>query len=397
MRRWRLAYLVTHPIQYQASLLRKIAASPDIALKVFFCSDFSLRQFSDPEFGRAVHWDVPLVEGYEHEFLPTLGRAGKIGRFRPFVYGLARRLKEGRFDALWVHGWMHWSHIHAVLKAHSLGIRVLLRGEAGSHLRAEAGFRQTIKNAFLPFLFKHVDAFLVIGSRNQEFYESYGVNKERLFHMPYAVDNEFFQAGVRRASRQREELRASLSLDPRRPIILYASKLTERKRPQDLLEAYARLSVDGRSEPWPYLLFVGDGEQRPALEERIRALGWGSVRFIGFKNQTELPAFYDLCDVFVLPSFNEPWGLVVNEVMNAGKAIIVSDQVGAGADLVKGGVNGLVFRAGDCNELCQALLRVLSQPGLMKSMGDASLRIIKGWDYDADLVGLRSALDAVVG
>ena len=65
----RLAYLVTHPIQYQAPLLRRIAREPDIHLKVFFASDVSIRSFFDPAFKQSIQWDVPLLEGYEYEFL----------------------------------------------------------------------------------------------------------------------------------------------------------------------------------------------------------------------------------------------------------------------------------------------------------------------------------------
>jgi hypothetical protein len=56
----RLAYLVTHPIQYQAPLLRQIAAEPGIDLTVFFCSDFSLKSYHDPDFGKTIAWDIPL-------------------------------------------------------------------------------------------------------------------------------------------------------------------------------------------------------------------------------------------------------------------------------------------------------------------------------------------------
>lgn len=57
-----------------------------------------------------------------------------------------------------------------------------------------------------------------------------------------------------------------------------------------------------------------------------RGLGWMSVQFLGFKSQPEIPKDYDLCGVFVHPSEHGPWGLVVNEVMNTGKPVIVSDR-----------------------------------------------------------------------
>jgi len=65
-----------------------------------------------------------------------------------------------------------------------------------------------------------------------------------------------------------------LGLEKGRPVILYVGKLYERKRPRDLFDAYQRLSSDQRTEPFPYLLFVGDGEQRRELETRAHSLGW---------------------------------------------------------------------------------------------------------------------------
>ena len=73
-RRVRLAYLVSHPIQYQVPLLRRIAKEPDIDLTVLFGSDFSVRGYEDKGFGVAVKWDVPLLDGYKYEFLPALAR-----------------------------------------------------------------------------------------------------------------------------------------------------------------------------------------------------------------------------------------------------------------------------------------------------------------------------------
>src|SRR5712675_1980554 len=75
----RLAYLVSHPIQYQAPLLRRIAQEPDIDLTVFFGSDFSVRDYKDAGFGVGVKWDVPLLDGYRHEFLPVLRDSSNPG------------------------------------------------------------------------------------------------------------------------------------------------------------------------------------------------------------------------------------------------------------------------------------------------------------------------------
>lgn len=389
----RVAYLVTHPIQYQAPLLRRIAGEPDIQLKVFFASDISVRSFVDPGFKRPIRWDVPLLEGYEYEFLPALGPKDRVSFWQPMNYGLGQRLKAGRFDALWVHGYMRWPHWAAMTTAKRLGMKVFVRDEATAVSSQRGMLKKGAKMPFFAWLRRIADGFLAIGTLNGDYYRAHGVLDDRIFVMPYAVDNAFFQTGSAECTKQREALRAALGLEPGRPVILYAGKMTGRKQPDKLLEAYLGLSPDGRSEPHPYLLYVGDGEMRRDLEAKALGTGWKSVRFLGFLNQTEMPAFYDLCDVFVMPSVVEPWGLVVNEAMNAGRAVIVSDRAGCGPDLVRDGVNGFIFKAGDVADLSRVLRGTLADPQRCAEMGRRSLEIINHWSFEEDVRGLRAALD----
>ncbi|WP_049766773.1 glycosyltransferase family 4 protein [Rhodospirillum centenum] len=391
----RLAYVVTHPIQYQAPLLRRVAARPDIDLTVFFQSDLSVRGCVDPGFGRPVTWDVPLLEGYRHEFLPALGGTDRVDVLRPWSYGLWRRLLRGRFDVLWVHGYGRPYNIGAIAAARVLGLKVLLRDEATSLSRARSPARQAAKRLFFALLSRAVTAFLAIGSLNRDYYREHGIAADRIFPVPYAVDNEFFRQRVAAARPDREVLRARLGLPPDRPVILFASKFEPRKRARDLLEAVRRLPALLPPDRLPVLLYIGDGEERAALEHG--AAGLPHVHFLGFRNQSELPAFFDLCDVFVLPSVDEPWGLVVNEAMNAGRAIVVSDRVGCGPDLVRDGENGRVFPAGDPDALARALAGILHDPARMAAMGAAGLRIIEDWGFEQDLRGLLAALEYALG
>jgi len=393
----RLAYLVSHPIQYQAPLLRQLAAEPEIDLTVFFCSDVSTRKFVDPEFGKTIAWDVPLVAGYRCEFLPTVKRTSSVSFWQPFNYGLAQRLRAGRFDVLWIHGYARWFHLVAMISAQAQGIKVLLRDEATPISAPRGVLKQGVKRVFFRGLKTFCDGFLAIGALNTQYYCQHGISSQRIFSTPYAVDNAFFQGQAAMAAATREALRQSLGLDPKRPIILYAGKLIARKRPDDLLNAYRRLSPDGQREPHSYLLYIGEGNLRQKLEQRVRDLGWTSVKFLGFRNQSELPHYYDLCDVFVLPSTYETWGLVVNEVMNAGRAVIVSDQVGCGPDLVKDGENGYIFPAGDEQSLGEGLAKILNNPQQCRAMGLRSLAIIQNWSFAEDLAGLKQALAYVLG
>ena len=398
-RRVRLAYLVSHPIQYQAPLLRRIAQEPDIDLTVFFGSDFSVRGYKDTGFAVGVKWDIPLLDGYPHEFLPKLRDSQDVGFARPLNRGIFSRL-GGRggaapFDALWVHGYATANAMHGMLAAKALGIPVLLRAESWLRDRGRSGVKLALKKLFFAGLKRMADGVLPIGTLNAEYWHHYLGDDVPQFPMPYAVDNRYFAQRALEAQAGRAELRAELGLDPARPVVLFASKLQSRKHCDHLIEAYSQLSPASGADPHPYLVIVGDGEQRAALERQAAATGFSSIRFCGFRNQSELPRFFDLATVFVLPSRHEPWGLIVNEVMNAARPAIVSDDVGCAPDLIDSGVNGCIYPVGDVGALADALRQVLETPGAAAAMGQRAFERIQSWGFEEDIVGLRHALAAI--
>jgi glycosyltransferase involved in cell wall biosynthesis len=397
LRRARVAYLVSHPIQYQAPLLRRIAQEPGIDLTVFFASDFSLRAYRDRGFGVDVAWDIPLLEGYRHNFLPSLRDTGAPGIFNPISHGLWRRLKgDGqatRFDLLWLHGYASLNHLRALAIAKILGIPAVVRSDSTLRDRPRGRVKLLAKSLFFKALRPFLAGALAGGTLNRNYWEFYLGEDFPVFVMPYAVDNAFFQQRCREAASQREELRGELGLEPGRPVILFASKLQTRKRCRDLVAAYARLTGDPGQQPQPYLLIVGDGEERGALERQVAELGLTGVRFCGFRNQTELPRFLDLCTVFVLPAQHEPWGLIVNEAMNAARPVIVSDDVGGQPDLVTNGVEGLVYPVGNVDALADALRQILADPEAAQTMGRKALERVDAWDFEHDVLVLRQAID----
>jgi glycosyltransferase involved in cell wall biosynthesis len=404
----RLAYLVSHPIQYQAPLLRRIAREPGIDLTVFFGSDFSVRGYKDEGFGVDLKWDVPLLDGYKHEFLPALRDAGTEGTFSPISLGLSSRLRgrnpSDAFDVLWVHGYATVNQLHGILAAKSLGIPVLVRSDSSLRDRPRGSLRLALKSIFFAFLRELVDGVLVSGSLNRQYWRFYMGARVPLFLLPYAVDNEWFQQQTRLAAATRPALQAELRLEPGRPVILFASKLQTRKHCDDLVAALslyrANATAQPTSDPWqhPYLLIVGDGEERQALGQQVLAQDLAeAVRFCGFRNQSEMPRFFDLATVFVLPARHEPWGLVVNEVMNAAKPVIVTDDVGCQPDLVRDGVEGCVYPVRDVRALAAALARVLASPETAAAMGRNALETIERWSFEQDIAGLHEAIATVTG
>jgi len=391
-KQFKLAYFVSHPIQYQAPLLRMLAQQPEIDLKVFFLSDLSVKSFKDKGFGTTIQWDVPLLDGYNHEFLPHLFDRSALSLWEPVVYGIRRALKSADWDAVCFSGYAHYALLWGIWSAVRLNIPYFFRAESNLICTSQG----PIKDRFIRWLVKKASALLWISSDNMEYYKFYGASKEQLFFTPYAVDNSFFQKRSQKAKDRVPSLKKELGLNDDIPIILYASKFIKRKNPLLLLEAYASLSKSNNRHIPAYLLYVGDGEERPELERRINELGLQDrVKLVGFKNQTELPDYFALCDLFVLPSHKEPFGLVINEVMNAGKTVISTNEVGASRDLVHEGLNGFVVSAGNAEELSYALKEALSDKKRLLKMGNESIKIIDKWSYQQDFEGFMQALYAV--
>jgi glycosyltransferase involved in cell wall biosynthesis len=390
----RLAYVVSHPIQYQAPLLRRIAQEPDIDLTVLFSSDFSVRGYKDEGFGVEVAWDTPLLEGYRSEFLPRLRKNGDPSTTNPVNRGLYRRLRNPggapAFDALWVHGYSSINTLHAIFAANALGIPVLLRAEPWLADRSRSPLKLALKSLFMHDLRHFITATLPIGTLNAAYWRSYFGHDFPQFLMPYAVDNAYFARRAEEAAATEASLRAELNLEPGRPVILFASKLQTRKHCDHLVQAYRAMLATSPSQP--YLVIVGDGEERANLEALCRQLGLTGVRFAGFQNQSVLPRYFRLAGVFVLPSRHEPWGLIVNEAMASGCPVIVSSDVGSAPDLITNGVEGFIYPVGDVPALTSALGQVLLSPHTAAAMGAAARQRIAAWSFEADVHGLRSAL-----
>ncbi len=170
----RLAYLVSHPIQYQAPLLRRIAQEPDIDLTVFFGSDFSARSYQDEGFGVTIEWDIPLLDGYRHRFLPVLRDDGTQTVTTPLNYGIFDALRGGgvgpQFDVLWVHGYAMVNALHGMLAAKALGIPVLLRGDMWLRDRPRSGPKLLLKQLFFQMLRNLIDGVLAVGTLNSEYW-----------------------------------------------------------------------------------------------------------------------------------------------------------------------------------------------------------------------------------
>lgn len=386
----RLAVVISHPIQYYSPWFRFLAANGFDELRVFYLWDGGVTEQLDRGFGVTMKWDLPLLEGYEHEFVPNHSRHPGTSSWRGLDNpALLERLTAFQPDAILLFGYKFLSHCRLLFSKLACQVPLLFRGDS-HRLLVENGLRAWLRRQWISFIYRRIDAFLYVGQANKSYFELHGTPNRRLFFSPHAVDNKRFLFQRESAKIEAALWKTSLGISPSQRVILFAGKFEQKKRPRDLVAAFVRAKLKDTT-----LLLVGNGEQEQIL--RQDAAGQSNIVFAPFQNQTQMPRTYAAGDVFVLPSFgrDETWGLAVNEAMCMNRPIIVSDHVGCAQDLVRPGRNGLVFSAGNVEALAALLREAFADSVQLEAWGEQSGKIIQDYDYEQTTKGLRAALDFV--
>ena len=379
--RLRLGVLATHPIQYHAPLFRALVRE-DVDLSVFFAHKPTAAE-QGAGFNVPFEWDVDLLGGYPHEFLRNHAqRPSTTGFFGCNVPDIRDAVAKGGYHAFLVAGWHSWAYLQAIRACREHGIPVLVRGDS-QIVRDAPRLKRAVKKVAHPLLVRQFAVCLSVGSRSEEYFRHYGARN--IVRSPHFVDNEFYARGATPAAR--EEGRRRWALPSRKTVFLFAGKFSPVKRPLDFIRALAELPPDDVAG-----LLVGDGEMKAQCETEARRLGV-DVRFVGFLNQSEMPTAYAAADLLVLPSALETWGLVVNEAMASGLPVAVSQRVGCVPDLVREGVTGWSFEAGDTAQLARLLRLAAADPVHLRGVGESARRAVAPFSAQAAAAGvIRGAL-----
>lgn len=328
---------------YRVPLFEAIASEPGIELEVVLLAENEAnRKWRVGTGGRAfrsnvlqgVHWFVPQRELHVH-----------------LNWGIRRAVRRARPDALIVSGYDSPAYWLALLWSRVYRIPLILWFESsllsGRHRRGiTAGAKR--------FFVRRAHACVAFGTKAAECLVALGADPDKVFTGLNTVDME----GYRDASMavlHGPSFVATRSAYPE-VMLLYVGQLIERKNIALLLEALAEVD-----NPTIGLFLVGSGP----LESQLRALchskGVRNVFFEGYKQQAELPRYYALADVLVLPSTTEVWGLVVNEALASGLYVLCSDRAGAAYDLITEGWNGRTFDPYSGDQLAELIRETKEQ------------------------------------
>ena len=386
-RRYRVLAVATHPVQYMTPIFRRMAKHPLLDFEVAYCTLRGAEAGHDPEFGASIQWDVPLLDGYSWTHVPNRGSGAEsfFGLFNPRMW---RLIRSGKFDAvLCFIGYVRATFWMALLAA-KLSKSAFLFGTDTTTLAPRDGraWKTAFKKILWPRLFRLADQVLVPSSGSRDVMLSLGIPGDRITLTPYSVDNDWW---MQQASQvHRSAVRDAWGAGPDTSVVLFCAKLQLWKRPADLLRAFAKANI-----PDALLLFAGEGPLRSQLESEAAGLGVASrVRFLGFVNQSQLPAVYASADLMVLPSEYEPFAVVVNEAMCCGCPVVASDRVGAARDLVAPVAPQFVFPCRDVDALAKILTDVAADRARLQSVARAALAHIQTWSPERNIAATVEAI-----
>jgi glycosyltransferase involved in cell wall biosynthesis len=348
----RLGVLVSHPIQYYSPWFRDL--SERLHTDVFYSHRQDSAGQAAAGFGVAFEWDTPLLDGYSYRWLKNVAKSPCISGF----WGcdnpeLSEIIDRGRYDAFLIFGWNRKSSWQAMRACWRNGTPILMRGD--SHLGGSSRAKNLIKKLPYSMFLKRIDGHLYPGAHSRRYLEYFGVGEQQLFWCPHFVDNVRFSSAAHAAREDHtaDHLRARLGIPLDAFVALYVGKLIDVKRPQDFIASMVKLAKADRSF---HAIVVGAGPLQGVCAEMASACA-EQIHFVGFINQSGLPAYYAASNCLVLPGI-ETWGLVVNEAMACGIPCVVSTSCGCAGELVVPNHTGETFPVGDLDSLAAAIIRL---------------------------------------
>lgn len=380
----KLAIISTHPVQYYAPLFKQLNSRGFVGVKVFYTwGEAARKKVFDPGFGKSREWDIPLLDGYEFEFVRNISTNPGSHHFSGIKNPeLVNILHQYNPDAILVFGWNFHSHLK-VLRHFKGKIPVFFRGDS-TLLNEKKGFsfKKIARRIFLRWVYTHIDYALYVGTNNKAYYVANGVSPSQLIYAPHAIDNDRFSENENKYRLEADEWLEKLKIPARKPVALFAGKLDHNKNV--LLMAEAAKAISELS-----FIIIGNGLLENEIEQA--AAQTRNLFYLPFQNQSKMPVIYRLCDVFVLPSKLETWGLALNEAMACGCAVIATTGCGGAIDLIEEGKNGFVI-APDLSSLKEALKKCGFNKQNYFLMKQFSVKKIKKFSYDKICYAIESLM-----
>ena len=312
------------------------------------------------------HRNADWFEEGEHGFHAVrLTPRFRVGR-RYLCFDVLPWLKKD-FDKIVVCGYSSPTAILAMVYLRLSGIPFYMEVDGGL-IRQDGKLKRFVKKSLVCL----ANQWLSTGVHTTKYLVHYGAKADQVTHYPFSslYERDILEAPV--SLEEKTVLRQELEI-PEKHMILAIGQMIHRKGFDVLLKAAKNL------DPGIGIYFVG-GEAKEEYRKLREELGLENVHFLGFQKKDRLAKFYKAADLFVLPTREDIWGLVINEALAYGLPTITTDRCVAGLELIEDGINGYVVPVEDAEALNEKIQAVFVSD--LQQMGKAALKKVRPYTLE---------------
>lgn len=287
-----------------------------------------------------------------------------------FNWGIIRRLLKVKYDIVIISGYSSFTHQLGIIFCHFLKIPVVLWYRSFNESKS---IYRKILNIYIYNLIKLSNYYLVPGEKSKNYLTALNISSDLISIVSNPINNKQYLSHY---NPKRIKVNSVNIVN-----ILFVGRFIECKGIWELVRAFRNLTLILGKENIK-LHLVGDGELYLDIYKMINKEKLYNVQMYGFLQNEELYEQYNNADIFILPSYYETWGLVLNEAMNFRLPIIATNTIGAANEIIKNGINGILVDPKNVSHLSDAMLSLINDRSKRLSMGIESEKIIKNNGID---------------
>lgn len=364
----KIAIITNIPTPYRKAQWDYYSKCKDLEITVFYCAPIEKDRY----------WDVESSEGVKEVFLK--GFSHHYYHFNPGVF----KVLFSDFDMFFVGGYGYPTVILSIilLKLLKKPWVMIIDGISPVNIKNVNIIAEKIKK----MLIKGAEAYFANGTVSAEYLKKYDICSEKIFNQYMTVDVDGFMEKGKKSLQIRNKIRQKIGINEDSVVIMYAGRLVKHKGVQDMIDAVGILK--GKNYDIKALI-VGDGNYKYELKKKSENIN-SDVIFTGHIDPEEIYKYYYASDIFILPTYDDPWGLVVNEAISCGLPVIVTNAAGCSLDLVKN--NGYVINVHNTQALSIAIKKIMVNPLKFRQN---SIKIIKKWTYKESMGSFLNTINYV--
>src|SRR3990167_903200 len=291
------------------------------------------------------------------------------------AYCIVQLLLNNKYDMIHLAGWGEFTSLLLIFFSKLFSIPIAIESDTPMPYETML-WKRVVKRLIYPRLFSLVNLFLPGGTRQAKYIEYYDVNPKYIVPVQMTVDvTSIKRYAATLMPEDRQKIRERYSIADNDIVFLFIGRLVKHKGISDLITVFNQIR-----HPNVKLLIAGDGPMCQQIEESVRLNK--QIRYAGRVSGNDVIKVYHAVDVMILPSYTEPWGLVVNEAMALGLPVIVSDRVGCIDDLIIHKKTGIIVKTVDITALQNAVEELMIASDKRANMSNHALKIIETWTLE---------------